>query len=511
MLVLSLLQVFGLHPGTLGAIMAVVIIVLIGIIASRYTKVPPNTVMVISGGVGQTIKRADGTRRKLGFRIIMGGGTFVLPILERVDMLSLELMTIDIKTPEVYTQEGVPVMTDGVAQIKIKSDDVAIATAVEQFLSKDAEEISTIAQQTLEGHLRAIMGTMTVEEIYKNRDFFAQKVQEIAATDLANMGLAIISFTIRDVRDSQGYLDALGKKRTAEVKRDATIGEAEALRDSTIKSAGYRQEGETAKFEAETKIAASNRDYEIQVANYTKDVDTKKADADLAYDLQKNIAMRKVREQEVEVEIVEKTKRIELKQLEIERKQKELEATVQRPADAKKYEVERHAEAERFRLENIAEGEARSKKLTGFAQAEVVKAQGEADAGAQRAMGLAEAEIVKQKGLAEAEGSMEKAKAWQEYNEAAIAQLLIEKLPEIARAIAEPMAKIDKITIVGTGEGVGTGASKITQDIGKVLAELPPVVKALSGIDLAALIERLPAIAKGNKSYGADSKGKSSE
>jgi flotillin len=392
---------------------------------------------------------------------------------------------------------GVPVIVDGVAQIKIKSDDVSIATAVEQFLSKGADEIARIAQQTLEGHLRAIMGAMTVEDIYKNRDAFAQRVQDIAATDLANMGLAIISFTIRDVRDNEGYLDALGKKRTAEVKRDATIGEAEASRDATIKSAQFRQEGETAKFEAETKIAESNRDYEMQVANYTKAVNTQKADADLAYDLQKNMTMRQVREQEVEVEIVEKNKRIELENLEIQRRQKELEANVQRPADAKKYEVERLAEAERFRLENVAEGESRSRKLTGFAQAEVVQAQGEAEAEAQKAKGLADAEVIKQKGLSEAAGSLEKARAWQEYNEAAIMQLLIEKLPDIANAIAQPMSRIDRITIVDSGNGQGTGASKITQDIGKVLAELPPVVEALSGLDLQQLIQRLPELAVG--------------
>lgn len=507
-------QDLGLSKGVFGGLIAVVVLVLFAIIASRYTKVPPNAVMVVTGYRGQTIRRADGSRTKIGFRIIKGGGTFVMPVFERVDTLSLELMTIDVKTPEVYTVMGVPVMVDGVAQIKIKSDDVSIATAVEQFLSKGSIEIARIAQQTLEGHLRAIMGAMTVEDIYKNRDAFAQRVQDIAATDLANMGLAIISFTIRDVRDNEGYLDALGMKRTAEVKRDGAIGQAEAQRDATIKAAQFRQEGETAKFEAETKIAESNRDYEMQVANYTKSVNTQKADADLAYDLQKNMSMRQVREQEVEVEIIEKHKRIELENLEIERKQKELEATIQRPADAKKYEIQRVAEAERFRLENIAEGESRSKKLTGFANAEVVQAQGNADAEAERAKGLAhadvvrqqglsEAEVIRQCGLAEAEGSMAKAQAWQEYNEAAIAQLLIEKLPEIARAISEPMSRIDKITIVGTGgDGArGTGASKITQDISQVLAELPPVVKALSGVDLAALIQSLPEFVR-SKSAG---------
>ncbi|MDQ3022845.1 MAG: SPFH domain-containing protein [bacterium] len=470
----------------------VFIVVTLMIWASRYTKVPPNMVMVVSGGLGQTIKQADGRRRKLGFRIIKGGGTFVWPVLERVDTLSLEVMTIDVRTPEVYTQLGVPVLVDGVAQIKIRSDDVSIATAVEQFLSKNQQEIAAIAQQTLEGHLRSILGTLTVEEIYRNRDVFAQRVQDVAATDLANMGLSIISFTIRDVRDNQGYLDALGKRRTAEVKREAIIGEAEAARDAAIKSAQFRQEGEAAKFTAETQIAQANRDYEMQVANYTRDVNTQKAEADQAYELQKNLSLRKVRETQVDVEIVEKSKRIELEQKEIERRQKELEATIQRPADAKKYEVERLAEAERFRLENIAEGQSRSTRMTGLAAAEVTQATGLAEAEAVKARGLAEAEIIRQKGLSEAAGSLEKARAWQEYNEAAIAQLLIDKLPEIARAIAEPMSRIERIVIVGGGDGRGTGASKITQDISQVLAELPPVVQALSGVDLHSLIANLP-------------------
>jgi flotillin len=475
-------------------VLTVVAVFFVGfwIYASRYAKVAPNAVMVISGGRGQRVGRGGDRVR---FRIIKGGGTFVLPIFERVDFLSLELMTIDVRTPEVYTQQGVPIIVDGVAQIKIRSDDVSIATAVEQFLSKDQKTIAGIAQQTLEGHLRAILGTMTIEEIYKNRDAFATRVQEVAAGDMANMGLGIISFTIRDVRDSQGYLEALGRGRIAEVKRDATIAESEATRDATIKAAQFRQEGETAKFEAETRIASANRDYEIEVASYNKDVNTQKAESDLAYELQKNKSMLAVREGQVNVEIVEKNRRIELENLEIQRKQRELEATVQRPADAKKYEIERVAEAERFRLENIAEGQSKSTRMTGLAAAEVTQATGAAEAEASRARGLAEAEVIKQKGLAEAAGQLSKAEAWQQYNEAAIAQLLIEKLPEIARAIAEPLTRIDKVTIVSTGQGQGTGASKLTQDIGQVMAELPPLVHALSGIDLNALMQRLPELA----------------
>jgi flotillin len=199
--------------------------------ASRYTKSGPNQVLVISG-IKRKMVEPDGTTREVGFRIVKGGGRFVWPIFEKVDILSLELLTIDVQTPEVYTSKGVPVKVDGVAQIKVKGDDVSIATAAEQFLSKGVDDIKNIAMQTLEGHLRAILGTMTVEEIYQNRDAFASKVQEVAAGDMANMGLTIVSFTIRDIRDTQGYLDALGKPRIAQVKRDAIIAQAEADRDS---------------------------------------------------------------------------------------------------------------------------------------------------------------------------------------------------------------------------------------------------------------------------------------
>ncbi|MGA2854999.1 MAG: flotillin family protein, partial [Verrucomicrobiota bacterium] len=216
--------------------LVIVIIIFLAVWASRYTKVGPNQVLVVSGRKHRYTD-PDGTVQLRGFRVVKGGGTFVIPVIEKVDVLSLELLTIDVQTPEVYTSKGVPVKVDGVAQIKVKGDDISIATASEQFLSKGVDDIKNIAMQTLEGHLRAILGTMTVEEIYQNRDAFAQKVQEVAAGDMGNMGLGIVSFTIRDIRDGQGYLDALGKPRIAQVKRDAIIAQAEADRDSQIRSA----------------------------------------------------------------------------------------------------------------------------------------------------------------------------------------------------------------------------------------------------------------------------------
>jgi flotillin len=297
------------------AIVGIVLVVFVFALvwASRYTKVGPNEVLVVSGRQYRMVD-ADGSQHTRGFRIVKGGGTFVFPVIEKVDILSLELLTIDVMTPEVYTSKGVPVKVDGVAQIKVKGDDISIATAAEQFLSKDTAAIMNIAMQTMEGHLRAILGTMTVEEIYQNRDAFAQKVQEVAAGDMANMGLGIVSFTIRDIRDTQGYLDALGKPRIAQVKRDAQIAQAEADRDAMIKSSQATQAGQEAKFLADTKIAEAQRDYQSNVAQYQAAVNQKKAEADLAYDLQKFKTGQLVKAEEVQVQIIEKQKQIELQQ-----------------------------------------------------------------------------------------------------------------------------------------------------------------------------------------------------
>src|ERR1041385_2526021 len=355
-----------------GLALGVAILLVFIAVMSRYTKVGPNEVLVASG-MKHKYTDTDGVVRARGFRIKKGGGTFVIPIMEKVDILSLELMTIDVQTPEVYTSKGVPVKVDGVAQVKVKGDDISIATAAEQFLSKDTNAIMNIAMQTMEGHLRAILGTMTVEDIYQNRDAFASKVQEVAAGDMANMGLGIVSFTIRDIRDTQGYLDALGKPRIAQVKRDAQIAQAEADRDAMIKSSQATQAGQEAKFAADSKIAEAQRDYQSNVAGYQATVNLKKAEADLAYDLQKFKTGQLVKAEEVQVQIIEKQKQIELQQQEILRKQRELEATVQKPADAERYKVETLANAKKFQLETEATGAASAAKAPGFAQADVVK------------------------------------------------------------------------------------------------------------------------------------------
>lgn len=466
----------------IAVVIVIIFFIFLGIIANRWVKVGPNQVLIVSGR-RRTVRGPDGRPMEIGFRLVRGGGTFVWPVVEMAEVMSLELMTLEVKTPEVYTVAGVPVQVDGIAQIKVRNDDVSIRTAAEQFLSMGASQIRQIALQTVEGHLRAILGMLTVEEIYRERDKFAQRVQEVAASDMANMGLQIVSFTIRDIRDNQGYLDALGKPRIAEVKRDAVVGEAEANRDAVIRSAKANQEGQSAKYLADTQIAEADRDYKIKLAEFTASVNKKKAEADLAYDLQKYQTQQLVTAEQVKVQVVEKENQITVQEKEILRKEKELLATINRPAEAERDKIQLLADAEQYRLRNIALGQADAIKATGFAEAD-----------ANKAKGLAQAEVIREQGLAEAQAMAKKAEAWRAYNEAAVAQMFIEKLPEVASAVASPLAKMEKMVVVNLGDGKSGAASKVTADITQIIGQLPPVLEALTGIKLEELVKKLPGM-----------------
>jgi len=305
-----------------------------------------------------------------------------------------------------------------------------------------------------------------------------------------------VSFTIRDIRDTQGYLDALGKPRIAQVKRDAQIAQAEADRDAMIKSSQATQAGQEAKFVADTKIAEAQRDYQSNVAQYQAAVNQKKAEADLAYDLQKYKTGQLVKAEEVQFEIIAKQKQIELQQQEILRKQRELEANVQKPADAERYKVETLANAKKFQLETEAAGTASAAKATGFANADVQKATGIAEAEANKAKGLAQAAIIEAQGKATAEATRLKAEAFQKYNEAAVIELLVKVMPEIAAKISEPLSKMEKMVIINSGSGPGGGASKLTGDITQIIAQLPPVLESLTGVKFDKLLEQVPSLKK---------------
>jgi flotillin len=483
-----------------------VLMVLAAYIASRYKKVGPNQVLIISGRGSSIVDPTTDHKQRIGFRVVRGGGTVILPVLERVDVLSLEVMTIEVTVNNVYTVQGVPVNVDGVAQIKVAGDDVSIRTAAEQFLSMDRQQIMHVAHETLAGHLRAILGTMTVEEIYKDRDAFAQQVNEHSGVDLAKMGLTIVSFTIKDIHDDEGYLDALGQERIAQVKRDATIGQAEAARDATIRSAHARQEGETAKFQAETRIAESDKEYKVQKASYDAETNRRRAEAELAYTLQQNITNQQVKGEEVQIEVIAKQKQIEVQQQEALRKEKELEATVRRPAEAEQYRIQTLAEAKRFQTQTEAEGEAAALRQVGEGEAGATRAKGLAEAEVIKAKGLAEAEVIKAKGFAEAQAMEKKAEAWQNYNQAPILLDLIQSLPQVAAAVAQPLAQTERIVVIssGGGDGAGAGASRVARDVADIVSQVPATVEALTGINLIETLQNLPIVSGG----GTKPKGK---
>jgi len=471
----------------------VISIIFLSYFASRLRKVGPNEAMIVSGRKCWLYDPTTDTRTRLGFSIVKGGRTLVMPVLERVDFLSLELMTLDVLVSRAYTKEGVPVTVEGVAQIKVKGDDISIATAAEQFLSKSATEMSNVALQTLEGHLRAILGTLTPEQINSDRDAFAQEVQTVSAGDLAKMGLQIVSFTVKEIRDEEGYLDALGVRPTAERKRDATIGEALATRDAAIQTAQAKQASREAELLADTRIKEAEKSFKVQTAAYDAESDQKRAAADLAYALQQNITQQAVKEQEIEVQVVEKKKQIEVQEQEVARREKELLATVVKPAEAERQRIRTLADATKFQTLTQAEGQAEAIRSVGRAEADATQAKGMAQAEVLRIQGLAQAEVIRAQGLSEAEAMEKKAKAWAQYSQAAIIQQLIDVLPQVAAAIAEPLTRTERIVVI-SGGGDGAGASRVTQDITNIIAQVPAAVEALTGIDLVETIRNLPGV-----------------
>ncbi len=424
------------------AIVSAIVVALVAVWAWRFTKAGPNEVLIVSGRK-RTYQDAEGKKQATGYRMVRGGGTFVWPARERVQRLSLELLTVEVRTPEAYTAQGVKVMVDAVAQVKVKSDDESIVRAAEQFLSTGSETIRRVALQVIEGHLRAVLGTLSVEDVYLKRAEFAVAVKEASRPDFEAMGLDIISLTVRHVADEQGYLEAVGKPRVALVKREAAVAEAEAERISAI-----------ARLEAEERVEAKR--FELQKV---------KAEADLSYDLQRTKTEQLVKEEQ-----------ITLQKREIERKQHELEAEVQKPADAEKARIMTLAEAEKFHLESEGAGRAAAIRATGSAEAEVLKAQG----------------------VAEAEAMGKKAVSWKQYNEAAVTDRFISILPELAAAVSEPLSRTEKIVVVGNGNGHGgSGVSKITADVAEIIAQLPTVVESLSGVKLEELMSKVPTLSNG--------------
>lgn len=372
-------------------IIIVGVILILGIAFwARYKTVSPDEAIIVTGSfLGTKNVSEDESGRKM--KIVRGGGAFIIPIFQQSQFLSLLSHKLDVTTPEVYTKQGVPVMTDAVAIIKIGGSVEDVATAAEQFLGKPTQSLQSEAQEVLEGHLRAILGSMTVEEVYRNRDRFAQEVQGVAAKDLKKMGLQIVSFTIKDVRDKHGYLDALGKPRIAAVKRDADVAEAEAMRDARIQKAKAEEEGQKAELLRDTNIAEATKEKELKIAAFKRDQDTAKAEADLAYHIQEARSKQSVVEEQMRVELVKKEREIDLEAKEILRREKQYDAEVKKKADAESYAVQQAAEAEKvrrlleadalqYRIEAEAKAQAEQKRLDGLAAADAERARGTAEA-----------------------------------------------------------------------------------------------------------------------------------
>ncbi len=453
-----------------------------------YKKVGPNEVLIISGGKRRKVQDPDGTEKEIGYRYVLGGGSFINPLKESAQVLPLEIYTVGVKTPEVLTSQGVHIIAEATAQVKIATDDYSIRQAAEQFMTTGSKGIKEVTEQILEGYARAVIGHSTVENIYQNRDTFNKQVVEEAHGDFSKMGLTVISFTLKDISDTQGYLAALGKPRIAEVKRDAEVAEAEADKETIIKAAAARKEGDIAKFQAEAEISAANRDYELSRAQYQAEINKERAKSDTSYELEKQQIALNLKKAEYAVKLAEKEESIKLEDAEITRKEKELEASIKKNADARKYQVEIEAEAERRKLELESLGKAEAIKAEGMAEVEVTKQRGISRIAYNRNLGLAEAEVDKAKGETEAEILKKKAEAFASYNEAAIYQMLIEAMPEVAKAVSAPLSQVDKIVMVGEG---ASGASKLTGQVAEIIAQMPTILESVGGVDVKKLLRKM--------------------
>ncbi len=459
------------------AILALIFIIVMS--ARLYRKAGPNEALIVYGFRGAP-------------RVIKGGGTVVLPMVELCRGLSLELMSFDVApTQDLYTRQGVAVTVEAVAQIKVKSDPESILTAAEQFLTKSPAEREGLIRLVMEGHLRGIIGQLAVEEIVKQPEMVGERMRSTCADDLNKMGLDVISFTIKEVRDKNDYITNMGRPDVARIKRDADVAAAEADRDTAIRRAVAARESAVAKAQADqervlaetlsqAKQSEAQRDLDVKKAEYLELVKKQQAQADKSYEIQTNIMLQQVRAEEVTVRQVEKEHEVKVQDAEILRRDRELTATVAKAAEFERKRIETMASAERQRRIMEAEG-----------MAAAIRAQGEA-----------EAEIILKKGQAEAEAMNVKAAAYQEYNQAAIADKLITMMPEVVRALSAPLANVDKITIVSTGNGDSSGMHQITGDLTKIAAQIPALFETLSGMPMDELFKKVRLI--GDKSPKPD-------
>jgi flotillin len=454
----------------IAALMIVAVLFLMAMFAQLYRKAGPHEALVVYGFRGT--------------RIIKGRGSVILPMVENCRLLSLELMSFDVAPQQdLYTKQGVAVTVEAVAQIKVKSDPESIHTAAEQFLTKTPQEREGLIRLVMEGHLRGIIGQLTVEEIVKQPEMVGDRMRSTCADDMNKMGLEVISFTIKEVRDKNEYISNMGRPDVARIKRDADVAAAEAERDTAIKRAEAMRAAAVAKAQADKERvlaetlsqaaqAEATRDLEIKKANFQESIQKQKASADKAYELQTNVMQQQVVAEQVKIQRIEKESQIAVQDAEIQRRERELIATVLKPAEVERQRIETLAEAEKQRLTFEADGRAASTRSTGEAEAEIIFKKGEAEA---KAMNV-------------------KAEAYQEYNQAAVVDKLLTNMPEIVKALAAPLAHVDKITIVSTGNADSAGMHKVTGDITAMAAQIPALFETLSGMKMSELLSKVKLI-----------------
>jgi flotillin len=472
----------------------VIVIILLRIYASFLRKVGPNQALIVYG--------------RGGTRVITGNAELVIPLFQRAQEFSLELMSFDVTPSQaLYTTQGVAVNVEAVTQIKVRSDEQSIKTAAEQFLSKTQEDRENLIRLVMEGHLRGIVGQLTVEDLVKDPESVGGKMLRTVTPDMEKMGMEVISFTIKDVRDENEYIINMGRPQVAEIKKQAEIATALTQRDTHIEQANAEREASVARAKADQERvkaqteslalqAESERNLKLKRAAFDAEVKKQQATADKAYDIQSNVTQQQVIAEAVRVTEVEKNAQIKVQEAEIQRRELELQATIQKAAEAERRRIETVAEAERLRLTLEAKGQADAAKSRGLGDAEANRARGLAEAEIIRARGLAEAEVIRAKGEAEADAMKVKAAAYHEYNQAAVLDKLLTGMPEIVRAVAEPLSKVEKVTIISTGSGNqdGVGASRLTGDIMNMVSQVPALFEILSGTQIGDLLKRVPAL-----------------
>ena len=478
------------------------LLLIVSVLGTIYRKVGPNRALIVFG--------------KGGTKVVVGGGTMIIPLFQRAMEFNLELMSFDVAPSFLlYTTQGIPVKVEAITQLKVENEAEKIKRAANQFLSKSEDERETMVRQVMEGHLRGIVGQLTVEQLVKDPEMVSARMRETVAGDLDKLGLEVISFTLKDVADESGYIQNMSRPEIARNKQMAEIAEAEMTRNVAIRSAETLRESAQARAKADqervlaetiskTAQAEAQRDLEVKQAEYLSTISGQKAQADRAYDIQASITQQKLIEEKTKIDIVQKQQEAKVQEAEGVRRTAELVATVQRQAEAERERIRILAEAEQRRaileaegkakaivlqLESEAEGKARAVRLQAEADALAITARGEAEANALRLKGMAEADSIRARGLAEAESLRRRVEALNEQNQAAILDKALTALPEIAGRLFEAYGHVGNVTYIASGDGDGL-TSKITQDVVGMVPLLGAVFESTTGLKLHDLMSK---------------------